>query len=41
MEMLAQWGYFGPDGVWGCSLYGLVMLTVSVFLALNLKKPEK
>jgi hypothetical protein len=41
MEMLAQWGYFGQASACGYYLYGLVMLTVSVFLALNLKKPEK
>ena len=41
MEMLMQFGYFGQASVWGCSLYGLVLLTVTVGLALNLKKPER
>jgi hypothetical protein len=41
MEMLAQFGYFGQLSPWACSLYGLIMLTMAVGLALNLKKPEK
>jgi hypothetical protein len=41
MEILAQYGYLGQGNVWLCSLYGLVMLTVTVYVALNLKKPEK
>ncbi len=41
MEMLAQFGYFGQADPWACSLYGLVMLTLTVWLALNLKRPEK
>ncbi len=41
MDMLAQFGYFGQLDPWACSLYGLIMLTVSVFLALNLERPEK
>ena len=41
MEMLAQYGYFGNLGPYFCSLYGLVLLTVTVALALYMKKPEK
>ncbi len=41
MEMLAQYGYLGPDSLWVCSLYGLIMLTATVFVALHMKKPEK
>jgi hypothetical protein len=41
MDMLAQFGFYSnltPDA---CSLYGLIMLVMSVWLALNLKQPKK
>jgi hypothetical protein len=41
MEMLAQFGYFGQASPWACSLYGLVMMVMSVWLALNLEKPRQ
>ncbi len=41
MDMLAQFGYFTFIDPWACSLYGLIMLTLSVGLAFNLTKPEK
>jgi len=41
MEMLAQIGYFGNAGPEFCSLYGLVMLLVTVWTALNLERPNK
>jgi hypothetical protein len=41
MEMLAQFGYLGQMSSSSCYLCGLVMLIASIFLALNLKKPEK
>ena len=40
MEMLAQFGY-GQLDPWACSLYGLILLSVSIFLALNMERPEK
>jgi hypothetical protein len=41
MEMLAQFGYFSQLDPNACSLYGLVMLTLGVWLAFNLEKPER
>ena len=41
MEILAQYGNLGNAGTAACSLYGLVMLLVTVWMALNLKRPEK
>ncbi len=41
MDTLAQFGYLGQVDPWACSLFGLIMLTIAVGLALNLKKPEK
>jgi hypothetical protein len=41
MEFLAQIGYFGPMNLWGCSLYGLLLMVASVWLAIHTKKPEK
>lgn len=41
MDMLAQFGYLGQLDPWGCTLYGLILLTMSVGLAFNLSKPEK
>ena len=41
MEMLSQFGYFTYYDPWGCTLYGLILLTMSVGLAFNLTKPEK
>ncbi len=41
MEMMAQWAYFGPLDPWAWYLYGFIMLTMGIGLALNLKKPEK
>ena len=38
---MAQIGYFGDPNPWGCCLYGLLLLTTTVWLALNMKKPEK
>jgi len=42
MEMLAQFGYFGYGASpWACSLYGMVLMLASAWVAINLKKPEK
>jgi hypothetical protein len=41
MEFMAQIGYFGQANPWGCSLYGLLLMVATVWLALNTKKPEK
>ena len=41
MEFMAQNGYFGQLSPWGCSLYGLLLMVASVWLAINTKKPEK
>ena len=41
MEFMAQIGYFGEPNLQACSLYGLVLMVVSVWLAINTKKPEK
>ena len=41
MEFLAQIGYFGEPNRQACSLYGLVLMVVSVWLAINTQKPEK
>jgi len=41
MEMLAQFGNLGNAGPAACSLYGLVMLLVTVWMALNLERPKK
>jgi hypothetical protein len=41
MEFMAQIGYFGDPNPWGCCLYGLLLMTTTVWLALNTKKPEK
>ena len=41
MDMLAQFGYFTFSDPWACSLYGLILLTMSVALVFNLSKPEK
>jgi hypothetical protein len=41
MEMLTEFGYFGNLSPTACYLYGLVMMLVSVWLALNLERPEK
>jgi hypothetical protein len=41
MDFLPQIGYFGPVNPWGCSLYGLILLVSTVFVALNMKKPHK
>ncbi len=41
MENLAQLGFFSGVTPEACYLYGLVMMLVSVWLAFNLKRPEK
>jgi hypothetical protein len=41
MDFLAQIGYFGPVDLSGCSLYGLLLMVMSVWLAINTKKPTK
>jgi hypothetical protein len=41
MDFLAQIGYFGEPNLQACTLYGLVLMVVSVWLAINTKKPEK
>jgi hypothetical protein len=41
MDMLAQFGYLTFIDPWACSLYGLILLTMSVGLVFNLSKPEK
>ncbi|MDD2902967.1 MAG: hypothetical protein PHU44_11105 [Syntrophales bacterium] len=41
MEILAQFGNLGSGGTAACSLYGLVMLLVTVWTALNLERPNK
>jgi hypothetical protein len=41
MDFLAQIGYFGQVNPWGCSLYGLILLLGTVFVALNMNKPDK
>ena len=41
MDILAQYGSLGSGSLWFCSLYGLVLLTVNVAIALYMKKPQK
>jgi hypothetical protein len=41
MEFMAQIGYFGEPNLYACSLYGLVLMVVSVWMAINAKKPAK
>ncbi|MHB9073307.1 MAG: hypothetical protein ACYC6G_07270 [Desulfobaccales bacterium] len=41
MEFLAQIGYFGPADPGGCTLYGLLLMVASVWLAIHTKKPRK
>jgi hypothetical protein len=41
MDILAQYGNFGQLSPWGCSLYGLLLMVASVWLAIHTKKPEK
>jgi hypothetical protein len=41
MEFMAQIGYFGEPNLHACSLYGLVLMVVSVWMALNTTKPTK
>ena len=41
MDMLAQFGTLGNVGPQVYSLYGLVMLVVTVWTALNMKPPDK
>jgi hypothetical protein len=41
MEMFAQFGYCGNLSPTAYYLYGMVMMLVSAWLALNLKPPEK
>jgi hypothetical protein len=41
MEFMAQIGYFGEPNLQACTLYGLVLMVVSVWLAINTHKPEK
>jgi hypothetical protein len=41
MDFLAQKGYFGQVNPWDCSLYGLILLVGSIFVALHMNKPDK
>lgn len=41
MEMLAQFGYFSGLTPEACSLYGLLMLLANVWVAFNMKRPQK
>jgi hypothetical protein len=41
MEFMAQIGYFGEPNMYYCSLYGLVLMVLSVWMALNTTKPIK
>jgi hypothetical protein len=41
MEFLAQIGYFGEPNLQACTLYGLVLMVVCVWMAINTHKPEK
>ncbi len=41
MEFMAQIGYFGEPNLWGCTLYGLLLMVASVWLAIHTKKPNK
>ncbi|MEW6659818.1 MAG: hypothetical protein AB1424_14260 [Thermodesulfobacteriota bacterium] len=41
MDMLAQFGYLNGLTPEFCSLYGLIMLLVTVYTALNLERPKK
>jgi hypothetical protein len=41
MEIMAQYGSFAQLGPEFCSLYGLLLLTVTVALAVYMKKPQK
>lgn len=41
MDMLIQFGSFNGLTPEACSLYGLLMMLVSVWLAFNTKRPEK
>jgi hypothetical protein len=41
MEFLAEIGYFGPVNLTGCTLYGLLLMVASVWLAIHTKKPTK
>ncbi len=41
MEILAQYGTFGQINPWFCSLYGLILMVLSVSMAVMVKKPEK
>ena len=41
MEFMAQIGYFGEPNLQACTLYGLVLMVVSVWMAIHAKKPVK
>jgi len=41
MDFLAQIGYFGEPNLQACSLYGLVLMVVSVWLAIIRKSLKK
>jgi len=41
MEVLALNGYFGNLSPTACYLYGMVVMLMSAWLALNLERPEK
>jgi len=41
MEFLAEIGYFGPVNLTGCTFYGLLLMVMSVWLAINTKKPKR
>ncbi len=41
METFAQFAYFGSPSPTACYLYGMVMMLVSAWLALNLERPKK
>lgn len=41
MDFLAQIGYFGETNLQACTLYGLLLMVTSVWLAINTRKPKK
>jgi hypothetical protein len=41
MEMLTEFGYFNSLSPTAYYLYGMVMMLVSAWLALNLERPKK
>ena len=41
MDMLAQFGTFNGLTPEACSLYGLLMMLATVWVAFHMKRPEK